>query len=120
MTANNKQNTSPVLLSHRDHQKKPFDVRSEYNLENPESQSKSRICWANLASIKPNYTKVVFEVLPNLFLPNATIRHHLENYLPSKPDVIGKLLASDQQETFTMYKTSNTILKKEGFPYCFR
>ena len=72
------------------------------------------------------FTRVVFGVAASPFLLNATIHHHLENYLTSQPAMMEKLLrsfyvddvvtgSSDEQGAYTLYQASKDVLKEGGF-----
>ena len=45
-------------------------------------------------SVELRFTRVMFEVSSNPFLLNATIRHHLEQYNQTQPDLVHKLSKS--------------------------
>ena len=72
------------------------------------------------------FTRVVFGVSSSPFLLNATIRHHLEHYRKSHPDLIQLLLdsfyvdnlttgADSDDEAHSVYSMSKQILKEGGF-----
>ena len=72
------------------------------------------------------FTRVVFGVSLSPFLLKATIRHHLEHYRESHPDLIQLLLysfyvddlttgANSDDEAHSVYDKSKHILKDGGF-----
>ena len=72
------------------------------------------------------FTRVVFGISSSPFLLNATIRHHLENRLPSNPDLISKLLrsiyvddvvtgAAVESEALALYTKAKELLREGGF-----
>ena len=66
------------------------------------------------------FTRVVFGISSSPFLLNATIRHHLENCLPSNPDrsiyvddiVTG---ATVESEALALYTKAKELLREGGF-----
>ena len=76
--------------------------------------------------IELRFTRVVFGVSSSPFLLNATLRHHLDKYESSYPNLIRKLrqslyvddLASgapDEEQAYQMFVTAKKILKDAGF-----
>ena len=77
--------------------------------------------------IRPlRFTRVVFGVSSSPFLLNVTIRHHLERYRESHPDLIQLLLdsfyvddltagADTEEEAHSVYAKAKRILKEGGF-----
>ena len=72
------------------------------------------------------FTRVVFGVSSSPFLLNATLRHHLDKYESSYPNLIRKLRqslyvddlasgASDEEQAYQMFVTAKKILKDVGF-----
>ena len=72
------------------------------------------------------FTRVVFGVTSSPFLLNATIRHHLEKFTSTCPDLVTKLVKSfyvddvvtgarDEEQAYTLYETSKKILCRGGF-----
>ena len=72
------------------------------------------------------FTRVVFGVTSSPFLLNATIRHHLEKFMSTCPDLVTKLVKSfyvddvvtgarDEEQAYTLYETSKKILHRGGF-----
>ena len=91
-----------------------------------------RFLWVNdinedEVKIRPlRFTRVVFGVCSSPFLLNSTIRHHLEQYRSSHPELIEKLInsfyvddvvtgASTEEEAFQLYTDSKKILKDGAF-----
>ena len=77
--------------------------------------------------IRPlRFTRVVFGVCSSPFLLNSTIRHHLEGYCESYPELVERLIdsfyvddvvtgASNEEEAFQLYINSRKILKDGAF-----
>ncbi len=72
------------------------------------------------------FTRVVFGVSSSPFLLNATIRHHLEHYRSTHPDLVHKLSTStyvddivtggsNEEQAYHVYKESKKILEQGGF-----
>lgn len=91
-----------------------------------------RFLWVDDAfSDQPNiiqlrFTRVVFGVTSSLFLLNATIRHHLEQYRESQPELVGKLSksayvddivtgANDEEQAHSLFQDAKKILREGGF-----
>ena len=75
------------------------------------------------------FTRVVFGVSSNPFLLNATIKHHLELYSPSYPELAQKLLQSfyvddvvtgmdSEEEGFSLYSDAKALMRRGGFNLC--
>ncbi len=72
------------------------------------------------------FARVVFGLSSSPFLLNATIRHHLESYEATQPDLVKKIMrslyvddlatgADDEEQAFQMFTMSKEILKEAGF-----
>lgn len=72
------------------------------------------------------FTRVVFGVSSSPFLLNVTIRHHLDKYESSHPDLVKKLWKSlyvddmacgalDEEQAHQLFVTAKEILKQAGF-----
>ena len=72
------------------------------------------------------FARIVFRLSPSPFLLNATIRHHLEKYVPSQPEIVSCLLksiyvddivtgANSEEETFELYLQSKRIFHEASF-----
>ena len=99
---------------------------------NPSDRDVLRFLWVNdVDASKPEvvalrFTRVVFGVSSSPFLLNATIRHHVERYCSSYPEVVRALMqsicvddvvcgANSEDEAYTLYKTSKEILSHASF-----
>ena len=76
--------------------------------------------------VEMRFTRVVFGVSSSPFLLNATIRHHLEQYDATQPDLVKKLRdsiyvddlvsgANSEEEACQLFMKSKNILKEGGF-----
>ena len=91
-----------------------------------------RFLWVNDIAEDPpevcllRFTRVVFGVSSSPFLLNATIKHHLEQFSESHPDVVSKLIqsayvddivtgASSEDEAFNLYLESKELFRRGGF-----
>jgi len=90
-----------------------------------------RFLWFDITKEQPRvcafrFARVVFGVSSSPFLLNATIRHHLNKYLSSHPELVSSILqsiyvddivfgADSEEEAFTLYKESKALLKTGGF-----
>ena len=72
------------------------------------------------------FTRVTFGVASSPFLLNATVKHHIEQYLESKPNIAPKLIksmyvddvvcgASNQSEALKLYDEFKSVLSSGGF-----
>ena len=90
-----------------------------------------RFLWVDdITKIEPepidlHFTRVVFGVTSSPFLLNATIRHHLEKFTSTCPDLVTKRVKSfcvddvmtgsrDEEQAYTLYETSKKILRRGG------
>ena len=90
-----------------------------------------RFLWVdNITKQKPEpvalrFTRVVFGVSSSPFLLNATIQFHLERH-SATPDLMAKIMrslyvddvvtaATDEDQAYALYETSNKILEEGGF-----
>ena len=75
--------------------------------------------------LKLRFTRVVFGVSSSPFLLNATIKHHLEKFSNSHPDVVSTLIHSayvddivagaSSEEAFILYRESKELFRRGGF-----
>ena len=76
--------------------------------------------------VKLRFTRVVFGVSPSPFLLNATIKHHLEKYVISHPELVKILTqsiyvddavcgADTEEDAFTLYASSKEVLSHGSF-----
>ena len=76
--------------------------------------------------ISLRFARVVFGVSSSLFLLNATIKHHVEKFSSSHPELVKELLrsiyvddvifgASDEDSAYELYTNSKSILKQASF-----
>ena len=98
----------------------------------PKDQDVLRFLWINdVNSSDPEvvtfrFTRVVFGVSSSPFLLNATIKHHVEKYSSTHPEIVKLLLqsiyvddvvsgADHEEEAYTLYTASKEILSHASF-----
>jgi hypothetical protein len=98
----------------------------------PEDRNVLRFLWLSDAFhsepevVIMRFTRVVFGVSASPFLLNATIKHHLEKYLSSHPDLVTALMqsiyvddlvcgANSEEEAYVLYADSKEILSHGSF-----
>ena len=74
------------------------------------------------------FARVVFGVSSSPFLLNATIKHHIEKYCSSHPEIVKAQMqsiyvddvvsgADCEDDAYTLYKTSKEILSHASFNF---
>lgn len=100
----------------------------------PEDTDVLRFIWVNDINEVPmipvvlRFTRVVFGISSSPFLLNTTLKHHLEKYRSSQPELVElvsrstyvddiSLRADDINKAFEVYRLSRSLLAKEGFNF---
>ena len=124
-----------ILLRFRSHEIAIIaDIEKAFLMVGVAEKDRDALCflWVNdvrekEVTVRPlRFTRVVFGVCSSPYLLNYTIRHHLQQYMSSHPELVKKLIesfyvddvvtgASTEEEAFQLYTESKSILKDGAF-----